>query len=92
MAEELWHVLGHDTTVCDAPYPVCDESYLIEDSFEYPVMVNGKLRFKQEYPLSTSAADIQADIVKAEGTQRWLEGRAPKKIIVVPGKIINIVV
>ncbi len=92
MAEELWHVLGHDTTVCDAPYPVCDESYLIEDSFEYPVMVNGKLRFKQEYPLSTSAADIQADIVKAEGAQRWLEGRAPKKIIVVPGKIINIVV
>ena len=54
-------------------------------------MINGKLRFKQEYPLTTSPADIQKDIVTKEEAQKWLEGVAPKKIIVVPGKIINIV-
>ena len=54
-------------------------------------MMNGKLRFKQNYPLAMTPAEIQADIVTTEGAQKWLEGKAPKKIIVVPGKIINIV-
>ena len=72
-------------------YPEFDEKYLVEDSFEYPVMVNGKLRFKQEYPLSMTAEQLQADIVTKEEAQKWLEGAAPKKIIVVHGKIINIV-
>ncbi len=92
LAEELWETMGHEGSVFDARYPDYDESHLEESSFEYPVMVNGKLRFKQEYPLSATPADIQASIVKAEGAQKWLDGKTPKKVIVVPGKIINIVI
>ena len=91
ITEQLWSMLGHEDSICDASYPICEEKYLVENSFEYPVMINGKLRFKQEYPLTFSPADIQADIVTKEEAQKWLEGAAPKKIIVVPGKIINIV-
>ena len=91
IAEELWEQLGHTASVCDAPYPVCDESYLVEQSFEYPVMINGKLRFKQEYALTASPDEITADIVARPAAQKWLDGKAPKKVIVVKGKIINIV-
>ena len=91
ITEQLWSMLGHEDSVCDAKYPLCEEKYLVESAFEYPVMINGKLRFKQEYPLTASPADIQADIVTKEEAQKWLEGATPKKIIVVPGKIINIV-
>ena len=91
IAEELWHALGHETTVCDAEFPKFNPDYLVENSFEYPVMINGKLRFKQEYALDMSQDDIAKDIVTTEGAQKWLEDKAPKKIIVVKGKIINIV-
>ena len=92
IAEELWHeALGKTTTVCDAEFPVFNAEYLVENSFEYPVMINGKLRFKQEYALDMSQDDIAEHIVTTEGAQKWLEGKAPKKIIVVKGKIINIV-
>ena len=92
IAEELWHeALGKTTTVCDAEFPVFNAEYLVENSFEYPVMINGKLRFKQEYALDKSQDDIAEHIVTTEGAQKWLEGKAPKKIIVVKGKIINIV-
>ncbi len=91
IAEQLWSMCGHESTVCDARYPEYNEEYLTENSFEYPVMINGKLRCKQEYPLSATPAELQADIVTKPEVQRWLEGAAPKKIIVVPGKIINIV-
>ena len=91
IAEELWHVLGHETTVCDAAFPKFCPEYLVENSFEYPVMINGKLRFKQEYALDLTQDDIVAHIVTTEGAQKWLEGKQPKKIIVVKGKIINIV-
>ena len=91
IAEELWHALGHETTVCDALFPKYNADYLVENSFEYPVMINGKLRFKQEYALDMSQDDIAKDIVTTEGAQKWLEGKQPKKIIVVKGKIINIV-
>ena len=92
IAEELWEAMGHSETIFDAKYPLCEEKYLEESSFEYPVMVNGKLRFKQNYSLKMTPSEIQADIVQTEGAQKWLEGKAPKKIIVVPGKIINIVI
>ena len=91
IAEELWHTLGREGTVCDAPYPEYDERLLTESAFEYPVSVNGKLRFKKKYPLTLTPAEIQADIVRADEAQKWLEGKSVKKIIVVPGKIINIV-
>ena len=92
ITEELWHVLGHNETVCSAPYPEYDEKLLTESAFEYPISVNGKLRFKKKYPLTLTPAEIQADIVQAEGARKWLEGKTAKKIIVVPGKIINIVI
>ena len=91
IAEELWHALGHETTVCDAAFPKFNPEYLVENSFEYPVMINGKLRFKQEYALDMNQEDIVAHIVTTEGAQKWLEGKPAKKIIVVKGKIINIV-
>ena len=91
IAEELWSLLGHEGSVCDAPYPVCDERWLKENSFEYPVSVNGKTRFKHKYPITATVADISADVVTLPEAQKWLEGAQPKKIIVVPGKIINIV-
>ena len=64
----------------------------MRNSFEYPVSVNGKLRFRKEYAASMTPAEIQADVVTAPEAQKWLEGKTPKKIIVVPGKIINIVI
>ena len=91
IAEELWHAMGHTTTVCDARFPEFNAEYLVENSFEYPVMINGKLRFKQEYALDLEQNAIAEHIVTTEGAQKWLEGKAPKKIIVVKGKIINIV-
>ena len=91
IAEELWHAMGHDTTVCDAKFPEFNPEYLVENSFEYPVMINGKVRFKQEYALDIEQNAIAEHIVTTEGAQKWLEGKAPKKIIVVKGKIINIV-
>ncbi|MFI3282765.1 MAG: leucine--tRNA ligase [Rikenellaceae bacterium] len=91
IAEELWEVAGIEGSVFDAEYPVCEESYLVESSFEYPVMMNGKLRFKQTYDLGMNPKDIEKDILTKETAQKWLEGKSPKKVIVVPKKIINIV-
>ena len=92
IAEELWETLGHTTSVCTASYPAYDEKHLAQSAFEYPVSVNGKLRFKKEYATSMTPAQIQADVVTQPEAQKWLEGKAPKKVIVVPGKIINIVI
>ncbi len=91
ITEQLWSMLGHEDTIFNAAYPICEEKFLVESSFEYPIMINGKLRCKQVYPLSATPAELQADVVTKEEVQRWLEGATPKKIIVVPGKIINIV-
>ncbi|WP_298061245.1 leucine--tRNA ligase [uncultured Rikenella sp.] len=94
IAEELWHgALGHPETesVCDAPYPVCDERYLTESSFEYPVSFNGKTRFKRTFDLSMTPSQITEAIAADEQTAKYTDGRAIKKVIVVPGKIINIV-
>ena len=92
IAEELWEALGKSGSVCDAQYPTYDEKHLVQSSFEYPVSVNGKLRFKKEYATSMTPAEIQADVVTAPEAQKWIEGKTPKKVIVVPGKIINIVI
>ena len=92
IAEELWEALGHTGSICDTSYPACDEKYLVQSSFEYPVSINGKLRFKKGYPTAMAPAEIQADVVQAPEAQKWLDGKAPKKVIVVPGKIINIVI
>ena len=92
IAEELWAALGHTTSVCTADYPVYDEKHLAQSAFEYPVSINGKLRFKKEYATSLTPAQMQTDVVTLPEAQKWLEGKTPKKVIVVPGKIINIVI
>ena len=92
ITEELWHATGHATTIFDEKYPVFNPAYLVEDSFEYPVSVNGKLRFKKELPLGIPASEIEAAVRADEQTARYTEGKEIKKMIVVPGKIINIVV
>ncbi len=91
LAEELWSVLGHTTTVCDARYPEYNPEYLVENSYEYPVSINGKMRFRKVLPLDASREDIEAAVLADPVAVKWTEGRTPKKIIIVPGKIINIV-
>jgi len=91
IAEELWSMLGHTGTIADQPFPVFKAEYLVEDAKEYPVSFNGKMRFKIELPLDLSVEEIEKLILADERTQAQLQGREPKKLIVVPGKIINIV-
>ena len=90
--EELWTALGHQTTVLDAPFPAVEASFLVETTKEYPVSVNGKLRTTLLLDLSAKAPEVEAAVLANEVVQRWLEGRAPKKIIFVPGKMVNVVV
>ena len=91
IAEELWHQLGHETSVCDAQWPVCDPQYLIEDTVKYPVQFNGKMRFTIDLPADCNQADVLAAVKAAPESSKWLTGE-PKKVIFVPKKIINIVV
>ena len=91
MSEELWHALGEESSVVMATWPECNEAYLVEDSVKYPVSFNGKTRFTLEFPTTATPAEIQEAVLNAEEAQKWLEGKTPKKVIVVPGRIINIV-
>ena len=91
VAEELYHALGNEDTVCDAEFPVCNEAYLVENSIKYPISFNGKVRFILELPADMSKEDVEKTALNDEQTQKHLEGKAPKKVIVVPGKIVNIV-
>ncbi len=91
ICEELWAALGHDTTISDAAFPEYNEEYTKENSFEYPVSFNGKMRFKVEYPLDMAIEDIQKSVVENEQTAKYLAGGSVKKVIVVKSKIINIV-
>jgi leucyl-tRNA synthetase len=91
IAEELWSKLGHQDSISGAGFPVFDPSHLIESSKEYPISFNGKMRFKMELPLDMSKEDIEAAVMANPKTIQQLDGRVPKKVIVVPGKIINIV-
>jgi len=91
IAEELWKNLGHTTSVSTVDFPVFEPKYLVESSKEYPVSFNGKMRFKIELPLDLSVKDIEDAVMAHEKTQEQLQGRVPNKVIIVPGKIINIV-
>lgn len=92
IAEELWSLYGHDSTISLEDFPVADESYLQEDTFEYPVSFNGKLRFKMELPLDMQEQEIKNAVIGNPQTAKWIANKQIKKIIVVKGKIINIVV
>lgn len=91
IAEELWYRLGHQTSISQVPFPLFNPEHLIESSKEYPVSFNGKTRFMIELPMDMSAAEIEKTILADDRTAQQLNGAAPKKVIVVPGKIINIV-
>jgi leucyl-tRNA synthetase len=91
IAEELWQKMGHDSSVTTAAYPVFEEKYLVESTKEYPVSFNGKMRFTLELPLDMSKEEIEKTVLAHEKTQQQLNGREPKKVIIVPGKIVNIV-
>jgi leucyl-tRNA synthetase len=92
LAEEIWNLLGENQSVSLSDWPEVNEDYLKEDSIEYPVMINGKLRFKLTVAPDTPKDEVQKLALSHETAIKWMEGKEPKKIIVVPGKIVNLVV
>ncbi|MDR2917578.1 MAG: leucine--tRNA ligase [Tannerella sp.] len=92
ISEELWHKSGYETTICDAEWPVHNEDYLIEDIVTYAISFNGKTRFNLELPADMSREEIEKTVLENEHATKWLEGKPPKKVIVVPKKIVNIVI
>ena len=92
VCEELWDTLGHETSVCDAAWPAYNEEYLKEDTINYTISFNGKARFNMEFDADAASDAIQAAVLADERSQKWIEGKTPKKIIVVPKKIVNVVV
>tara|TARA_R110000868_G_scaffold140690_2_gene356609 strand:+ start:69 stop:3383 length:3315 start_codon:yes stop_codon:yes gene_type:complete len=91
IAEELWSRLGYTTSIATAPFPKFEGKYLVESSKEYPISFNGKMRFKIELSVDLSKEEIEAAVMAHSKTQEQLQGRTPKKVIIVPGKIVNIV-
>ena len=91
ISEELWSHLGHKTSISRVDFPLFDPKHLVESSKNYPVSFNGKMRFTLELPLDMSKEEIEKTVLAHEKTEAQLEGRTPKKIIIIPGKIINIV-
>ncbi|MFY9243370.1 MAG: class I tRNA ligase family protein [Polaribacter sp.] len=91
ITEELWSKLGHKESISIAPFPIFDEKHLVESVKNYPISFNGKMRFTLELPLDLSKEEIEKAVLENEKTMAQLEGRAPKKVIIVPGKIVNIV-
>ncbi|MDD2326719.1 MAG: leucine--tRNA ligase [bacterium] len=92
IAEELWHALGHETSVCDAAWPAWNEEYLKEDAFSYAISFNGKSRFVIEFAADATREEIEKTVLSHPGSQKWLEGKTPKKVIIVPQKIVNVVI
>ena len=92
IAEEAWHRCGHTTSVCDARWPECNEAYLVESVQKYPVQFNGKMRFTLDLPKDMSKEAVEQAVLAHEETAKYLNGSTPKRVIVVPGKIVNIVV
>ncbi len=92
IAEELWEKLGHQNTINKIAFPIFNPSYLIESTHKYPISFNGKMRFMLELPIDMDKTTIEKTVLKHEEAQKWLEGKIPKKVIVVPNKIVNVVV
>ena len=92
IAEELWHLSGNKDSITSATFPEFNEDYLVENTFEYPVSFNGKMRFKLELPLNMNKVEMEKVLLESENTVKWMEGKPARKIIIVPGRIINIVI
>ncbi|MGM9846726.1 MAG: leucine--tRNA ligase [Muribaculaceae bacterium] len=92
IAEELWHVLGNETTICDAQWPEYNEEYLKESTIKIAVSFNGKARYTIDVPAEASKEEVEKAAISHENAAKWIEGKTIRKVIVVPGKIVNIVV
>ena len=92
ISEELWHVLGNRNTILDAPFPKLEEKYLVETAKEYPISINGKLRTQLVMDLNADQKQVEEIVLQNPVVQKWLEGRSPKKIIYVKGKMVNVVI
>ncbi|HEX2936145.1 MAG TPA: class I tRNA ligase family protein, partial [Bacteroidales bacterium] len=91
LAEELWQLLGNTNTLSYEKFPEFDPKYLIESNFTYPVSFNGKKRFDLALPVDMPVAEIEKVVLADPSSAKWLEGKAPKKVIIVPNRIINVV-
>ena len=91
IAEELWHAIGEAGSVVTAEWPELNEAYLVEDNFTYPVSFNGKTRFMLSLPATLTPQEVEAAVLSAPEAEKWLEGKTPRKVIVVPKRIVNIV-
>ena len=91
IAEELWHTIGEEGSVVTAEWPELNETYLVEDNFTYPVSFNGKTRFMLSLPATLTPQEVEAAVLSAPEAEKWLEGKTPRKVIVVPKRIVNIV-
>jgi leucyl-tRNA synthetase len=92
IAEELWRQLGNNSSILDAPFPVFEKKYLVETSFQYPISINGKKRTELNLPLDLTQQQVEEVVVTNEAVKKWLEGKPPKKLIYVKGRMINVVV
>jgi leucyl-tRNA synthetase len=92
IAEELWHLLGNTESITYATFPEFREEYIKENTFTYPVSFNGKMRFKLDLPVDMPNKEIEKAVLSAQESQKWIAGKTPKKVIIVPKKIINIVI
>jgi leucyl-tRNA synthetase len=92
IAEELWYRLGNSTTVCDAKFPEYNKEYLKENFVKYTVSFNGKARFTMDFPVDTEKEEVEKTVLANENSQKWMEGKTPKKVIVIPNKVVNIVI
>ena len=92
LAEELWNKMDYTDSITKASWPIHNENYLVENEFNYPVSFNGKMRFKINLSLKLSKKEIEQAVMKHDKTVNYLSGKQPKKVIIVPKRIINIVV
>ncbi|MGL5273112.1 MAG: class I tRNA ligase family protein, partial [Phocaeicola sp.] len=92
LSEELWEALGNENSVCDATWPICNEEYLKEDTINYTISFNGKARFTLAFAADADNKTIEESVLNHEQAQKWIEGKTPKKVIIVPRKIVNIVI
>jgi len=92
LAEELWHLLGNTSSVVNASFPAWKEEYIAENTIQYPVSFNGKTRFKVDLPADAPPMEIEKAVLSMKEAEKWLQGKTPKKVIVVPGRIVNVVV
>ena len=92
ISEEIWQKMGNTTSITSAVFPTYNEVYLVEDRVDYPVSFNGKTRFVISLPAEMNKENVELEVMKHEKTNHYLRGNSPKKIIVVPKRIINIVI